>query len=280
MRGQQTATIHHASRSVVAEMLASSPVFVLSTGRTGTKLLARVLGGSSRLIAHHEPRPALMHLPHWASTHQHELASLVKVFEAARFEMLLEAHLLGKVYAESNHCLTFFTPAIDALLPRSRFVHLVRHPGDFVASAARKGWHSNDSIWEAGRVRLDDPERWRAMDRVERLAWLWESTNVFARDFLSRIAPDRSFLLRLEDIAERPARLVEFARFVGATDLGPEAVIRLASERVNEMVVHPGEPTSMRKDPSFPRYRAWSATERARLGALVGRLAADYGYTL
>lgn len=280
MQVPQTTSIHHASRSVVGEMLASSPVFVLSTGRAGTKLVARLLGGSSRLSAQHEPRPALMHLPHWASTHQHDLAALVKVFEAARFEMLLEAHLQGKIYAESNHCLTFLAPAIDALLPRSRFVHLVRHPGDFVASAARKGWHSNDSIWEAGRVRVDEPERWRAMDRVERLAWLWQSTNVFVRDFFSRIDPDRSFVLRLEDIAERPGRLVEFARFVGATDLKPEAIIGIASERVNELVVHPGEPHTMRKDPSFPQYRDWSATDRARLTALVGRLAADYGYTL
>ena len=46
------------------------------------------------------------------------------------------------------------------------------------------------------------------------------------------------------------------------------------------MVVHPWEPATMRKDPSFPRYRDWSATERARLAALVGHLAADYGYTL
>jgi hypothetical protein len=280
MQGPQTTTIHHASRSVVEKMLASSPVFVLSTGRAGTKLVTQLLDGSSRVSAHHEPRPALMHLPHWAFTHQHELAALVKVFEAARFEMILEAHLRSKIYAESNHCLTFFAPAIDALLPRSRFVHLVRHPGDFVASAARKGWYSNDSIWEAGRVRVDDPERWRAMDRVERLAWLWQSTNGYARDFLSRIAPERTFLLRLEDIAERPARLMEFAHFVGATDLKPEAIIGVVSERVNQMVVHPWEPPSMRKDPSFPRYSAWSATEMARLRALVGRLAADYGYTL
>jgi hypothetical protein len=280
MQGPQTTSIHHASRSDVEKMLASSPVFVLSTGRTGTKLVARLLDGSSRLIAQHEPRPTLMHLAHWASTHQHELASLVKVFEAARFEMLLEADLRGKIYAESNHCLTFFAPAIDALLPRSRFVHLVRHPGDFIASAARKGWHSNDSIWEAGRVRVDDPERWRAMDRVERLAWLWRSTNGFVGDFLSRIDPERGFVLRLEDIAERPGRLVELARFVGAADLDPKALRGLTAERVNELAVHPWEPPTMRKDPSFPRYRSWSATEKARLGALVGRLATDYGYVL
>ncbi len=273
--------IHHADQATIAAMYEHyAPVFILSTGRSGSRFIVDLLSLDPRVLARHEPRPTLEYFCHWASRRQQHSEVLERVIDAARMEMVLEACIQEKIFIESNQCLTFFAPALLALFKNAKFVHLVRHPGNFVVSAARKGWHRNDSIWESGRVKLADERRWGAMDQVERLAWLWDFTHRYLRDFLSALPAARRLTCRLEDLLDGERAVAALFSFCGAALPGPEKVKDVQGRPVNTLRVDADEPDNMKKNPAFPAYVDWPAGERAKVLRACAATARELGYEL
>ena len=124
--------IHHVDQATINRMHeVYTPVFVLTTGRTGSRLLVELLNCSPGLVAFHEPRPTLQYFSDFAFHHQNEGELLRHMVAAARMESVLEVMIRDEKYVESNQCMTFFAPALNDLFPNARFIHLVRHPGDF-----------------------------------------------------------------------------------------------------------------------------------------------------
>jgi hypothetical protein len=110
--------IHQADQKTIAAMYHEySPVFVLTAGRSGSKFVAELLNLSPGISAFHEPRPTLQYFSNFACHHQHLAETLNGMIDAARMEMVLETYISGKVFVESNQCLTFFAPALAANSP-------------------------------------------------------------------------------------------------------------------------------------------------------------------
>ena len=273
--------ISHADRRTIGAMYEDYPaVFILSTGRSASKFLAELLNLAPNIAAFHEPRPALPYFSNFAFHHQADREVLTKMIEACRMEMVLRAFLKNTVYTESNQCLSFFAPVLAELFQQSKFVHIVRHPGDFVRSAVRKGWHKNDSIWEAGRVRMSDETAWGKLNQIEKLSWVWATTHSFMEDFKGAIPPDRSLTLRLEDLFEHKEELDRLMAFAGAEKVGEKELKALMEKKINELVIHPNEPANMRKQSGFPPYREWTREMKENLRRFCGPLAKTYGYEL
>ncbi len=273
------AMIHHVDQQTIDEMYNTyEPVFILSTGRTGSKFLANLLGLAPNVAAFHEPQPTLEYFSDYAYHHQEEKEVLTKMIDAARMESILEVYIKGKIYVESNQCLTFFAPVLAQLYRKSKFVQVVRHPGDFVRSAIRKGWHKNDSIWESGRVKMADQSQWNRLDHIEKLGWLWNTTNRYIEEFSCKMPAHRIAGYRLEDLVQGMDKIKELLGFIGAREI-PESEIRAAqASRVNEMEIHPGEPPNMKKVRFYPAYSDWDEEMKKRLNAYVGDLAKCWGY--
>jgi hypothetical protein len=273
--------IHHVDQETIAEIYKSyAPVFVLSTGRTGSKFIVELLSLSPAVSAFHEPRPTLQYFSNFAFHHQNEVQTLNKMIDAARMEMILEIYINGKIFVESNQCLTFFAVALAGLFKSAKFVHLIRHPGNFVSSAARKGWYKNNSIWESGRVKLANERRWGDMDQVERLGWLWNFTNLFIRDFFSTLPAGRTMTCRLEDLLSGQKNVQALFSFCGGGMPEFEKVRRIQDRPVNQLWIDSDEPPNMEKNPAFPAFPDWSAEHKRQLGVLVGETARFYGYEI
>jgi hypothetical protein len=202
------------------------------------------------------------------------------MFESARMEAILDIYIKEKIYVESNQCLTFFAPEISRLFRNSKFVHLVRHPGDFVRSALRKGWHRNDSIWESGRVRIEDPKKWNSMDQIEKLAWLWETTNRFIEEFKKSIQKRRCLDLRIEDLSAKSDKITGLLSFIGGQDIPRKKIDALGQKEINPFRIGPDEPPNMRKIQHFPEYRDWDSGSKQKLKKYARKLASHYGYNL
>ncbi|MCP5103135.1 MAG: sulfotransferase [bacterium] len=274
-------SIHHADRETIGEMYNDySPVFILSTGRSGSKFTARLLDQSPNVGAYHEPEPMLQYFSNYAFHHQNETEILEKMIDAARMELILAVFIKDRIYIESNQCLSFFAPVIARLFKKAKFVHLVRHPGDFARSAVRKGWHKNDSIWESGRVRPAARDRWDTMDHIEKLGWLWDTTNRFIKEFMHRIEPGRTALFKMEDLFSDAAGVKRLFQFAGAEDIPVEKIREIQATPVNELIIHPGEPPNMKKVAVFPRYNQWDGHMKDKLKAKVNELADYYKYDL
>ncbi len=273
--------IHHVDRATVDRMYREySPVFILSTGRAGSRFIAALLDCARNVAAYHEPRPTLQYFSDYAFHHQGDEDILTNMIDAARMESILDIFIKSKIYVESNQCLAFFAPVISRLFEKSKFVHVVRHPGDFVRSAVRKGWHKNDSIWETGRVKPADRVLWGQMDQVQRLSWVWETTNRYIHEFMERLVPGRGLTQRFEDLVGDAGEVGKLLAFTGADDIGPAKIKEIQAKRVNELRIRPDEPPNMKKRRDFPYYLEWDEGMRGKLREITAVLAGQYGYGL
>lgn len=273
--------IHHIdSATLNAFFREFAPVFFLNTGRSGSGFLENVFSYIEPIRAYHEAFPNLMFFPNYAFHNQHEHTVLQKVFEASRIELMLEAFIHGKLYVETNHCLVFFVRQISFLFPKARFIHVLRHPGEFVRSAIMKGWHKNNSIWENHRIRMNDEVVWQQMSQTERLAWTWANTHAFIENF--KVSTQHDVLtIKLEDLVSSKIEFHKTIQFLNAELFLDDSIVTvLQSRKINELFISGSEPPNMFKLADYPKYDAWGEDQKRALFSICNNLASRYGYTL
>lgn len=273
---------HQIDQATIDEMFTVyKPVFILSTGRSGSKFMNYVFEQLDETASYHEAFPTLQYFSNFAFQNQENLALLEAMFNAARFELILSAYNQNKVFIESNQCLVFFAPVINKLFGNARFIHLIRHPGDFIRSAIMKGWHFNDSIWESGRVRMNNDKEWCKLNHIEKLAWVWVTTNAYIKSFLKTLDSKRYLVTRLEDIVSNQESLANLLRFAGSLDeVLREKIKRLQSTKVNELHIHENEPSNMKKISYYPPYSQWRNEDKEKVRKIVGDLPSKFGYEI
>ncbi len=258
-----------------------TPVFVLSTGRSGSLFIHKVLSELGGVKSYHEAFPTLQYFSNFAYHNQDQTEILDKMFQAARMELILDAFNSNKIYLESNQCLTFFAPAIVKAFSKAKFIHLVRHPGSFVRSAIMKGWHRNDTIWESGRLKMRDPEQWGNLNIIEKLAWVWSATNEYIKQFENSVEGHRFMLVKLEDLSHNAERINHIINFTGVKNSSKtDDLIKTIKTKPNKLVIHPDEPGNMKKLASYPLYEEWSNADKNFLKKYAQDLANYYSYEL
>jgi hypothetical protein len=273
--------IHHVDQKTIDLMYRSySPIFILSTGRSGSKFLTSLLNLSNNIKAFHEPKPSLQYFSDFAFHNQEEKVILTKMIDAARMELILDIFIKEKIFVESNQCLTFFAPAIRDLFEKSKFVHLVRHPGDFVRSGVRKGWHRNDTIWESGRVQMKNKLEWNVMDQIERLVWVWQVTTDFIEKFKKTIEADRIITFRIEDLFNKTRYADHLLNFVGANKIPAEKIQEIQNTKINELRIFQNETPNMKKISNFPKYENWDNNIKKKVKRYTEAQAKLFGYRL
>jgi hypothetical protein len=274
-------TIHHVDQKTIEEMYDTyTPAFILTTGRSGSKFLATLMNYASNMVSYHEAEPRLQYFANYAFHHQDRGEVLAKMVDAARMELILDAYIKGKIFVECNQCLVFFAPVVSRLFKKTRFVHVVRHPGDFVRSAVRKGWHKNDSIWESGRIKMKGNKEWKKSDQLERLSWVWYATNRFVEDFKNSAEPGSLMTFKIEDLFNNEGSVRKFLNFVGAKGITHDDIIKIQNTKINELIIETDEPSNMKKLSFFPEYQKWEQTEKEKIKGYCNELAKVYGYQL
>ncbi len=250
----------------------SEPVFFLSTGRCGTQLVTRIIEQQTGVLVMHKPTPEFINTDRWA----YELGdsnpiALQAAFRAARYELLADATLRGRKYIETNQRVTFFAPAICSLLPKARFVHLVRDPVKFISSAVRLGFYEG-YYTDTGRIHPisgAEKEAWSEFSSKERAAWLWNETNTRIERFKETADPSRWLMVKSEELFADPAVVNRLLEFCGLEQLPAKEVRKLINVRVNRK--------ESRKN--VTPASEWDEHTRQLLEALLP-LAHKYGYRL
>ena len=234
----------------------------------------------SGVEAYHEAFPNLMMFPNFAFHNQKEKKILQKIFEAARIELMLNAFIKEKIFIETNHCLVFFAYQISELFPKAKFVHITRHPGDFVRSAIMKGWHKNDTIWENNRIRMGDHMEWETKTQIEKLSWLWNSTHSYIDNFLNTV-PNERLTVKLEELTSSKSKFNEMTAFLNKDFvLDNSLVIKIQSEKINELFIGNSEPDNMFKLANYPKYGEWNDDLKGQLRSNCAKLATEYEYII
>lgn len=211
----------------------SAPVFVLSTGRCGTKLLTQLFNELPAVKAWHEPSPELTYYSRFAFEHwntMNETETLRRIVDAARYELVRNAFLLDKVYVETNNRITFYAFALAELYPQSRFIHLVRKPEKVVKSGLARGWYTGHTLYDESRPQpptlIEDPEA--------KIAWLWNETNGFIESFKKSVEAGRLMTVRSEDLFSSPEIFNGILDFLKLNLLTEDTIAEKISSPVNK----------------------------------------------
>lgn len=189
--------------------------FVVTTGRSGSTSVARILSQHSRIRCHHERRPQLVRLAT-------EYAHGEKTIDEVRREVVdlygIEERHDRAVYGESDPKLFNLIGILADFFPSSVFVWLIRDGRDVVASTVGRRWYTEYETETAdptahlewpryAHYRLDgarcgavSPAEWRGMSTFERNCWRWTYVNETIESQLGLLADDRWTLLRVEEI--------------------------------------------------------------------------------
>lgn len=251
-------------------------IFVLSTGRVGTKTLTALLALSPTIVATHEPEPRLVKPSFDAYMEGHNLTSNDKwnaVVLAARDDAVCEANRRGKIYVETNNRLTYLASALAVTFPASKFIHLHRHPYEVVRSAMRRGYYQNHN-WDFARIRprADEPlaAKWDQLSPLEKSAWYWARCNAESHTFLNTLPAPRRLDLRADALFAGDEETLKTLFSFSGVEFPP-------SERVEEVL---GQKINAARKGNFPLPSEWSETERASVRHFVAETAQILDYDL
>lgn len=247
-----------------------APIFVLSTGRCGTRWLTELLNQSKQVKVNHSDYPELIRHSRLAYERYEQTPQVFQeIIRATRDEFILDAYQRGQIYVETNNRITFFAYAIKQVYPNARFIHLVRHPGDFVRSGLNRHWYESQTRHEAGRIVKSDPVGdWPMMGAVEKIAWLWNETNQYIETFLAALPPADYEQVKVETMFSDLAVALNLCRFIGVDDVTPGQASRLLRQTINTQ-----------REQSVAPYQTWPEDQKIQVRRQA-ELAARYFYQL
>jgi hypothetical protein len=265
------------------EQVKQQVVFVLSSGRCGSRSVSAAFEGIEDVVARHEPEP---HLMREARTYcvdrkvdgNFELPWAVNTIRNSRHfvkDILKDHH-----YIESTPALSIFALPLVKVFPEAHLVHLIRDGRNVVRSGMSLAWYIDDptNAW--------NPSWWPAPegcdDRFSKCCWLWAETNRLLADDLKMIPAAQAHTVRLEDLVK-----------VGMRDLS-QAIGFPVVERLPHKNAHPllttghteGAPLEFRdlkprecaKDYACPHWSEWDQDRILKAKRWMGDELERWGY--
>lgn len=250
--------------------LIENPIFFLSTGRCGTEWFTHLVKRDKRTAVFHDPVPSLSvqnKFIHQLFTEKDKKATetATQILFAGREPYLRYAYKAERRYVETNNHITFFAHALTELFPSAKFVHLYRHPGDFVTSGLNRGWFGANSDATEKIIVPADKSEWKEYSEIEKIAWVWNETNAFIENFKMKYKNQ----VYAYDFTKRNPEEIE--RLIDFLDLSIPSDFVHKSLRIKRNV---------QKEHQFPPYKSWSEKDKNKLKVICGELSSKYQYEL
>ncbi len=180
-------------------------IFIISTGRTGTKFLAKLLNNYSSVFSVHEPRPHFLRLGYNYAIGNSSFEEARKKIKKFRIIQLKKISVNNQTfYIEANNRLFSLIPVLKSIYPNSKFIHIIRDGRDIVRSGMNRNWYkSTDHTFRLQAVDFIDDiynSKWNSMNRFEKICWLWQKKDgIIYRD----LKKSESFIqVKFKDIFE------------------------------------------------------------------------------
>lgn len=218
--------INHKLSVAKNELVNIDCVFILSTGRSGSKSIAYTLDHHTEIDAFHEP------LRHFSElSKQKEEQSLNQLEWNERLVLTLHTFLScieNKLVVISDQKFGNLVADLNKLMPKSKFVWLVRDPLKNITSTVRRGWFSDAEMgFSKDEVLVSDPYypehrvnaykngqlpilEWRSMSMVQRNIWYYKYWNELIEDQLKFIDRKKWKKIRLEELEDEIGDILSF----------------------------------------------------------------------
>ncbi|MGA9794840.1 MAG: sulfotransferase [Rhizomicrobium sp.] len=239
--------------------MSAQPFFIVSSGRSGTAMLHKVLASAGDVEMQHEYMVQIVQ-PLAVRRYQ----GLASAEEARR--ILESTHKAAAHYStaahwgDSSNKLSWLIPELAALMPQAKFVHLVRDGRKVAGSYFRKlGDECYDDRSTAilrdfleGKAPAPPPEKkywwpippdpaFRSFNQFERIAWHWAQINRTIAQSLAALPEPRKHFVRLENLYQSANAVEGLFRFLNLSYRDehfsmfarPHNVNRAEDERLN-----------------------------------------------
>jgi len=246
-----------------------NPVFVVSTGRAGSELLVKLMNKSKIGSVYHEPKPRMFYSSKLIFETNQDVESKKIIYLNARYDLLKKAYLEENRFIETNNRNTFFISALSDLFPKAKFIHLVRHPGDFVRSGIRRKYYlgnENDDSRIKPQVNDKAFSDWSRYSEIEKVGWLWNSTNNFIEKEKILTDKDKFLIIKSENLFSNHKTYNKICSFLDHISLG--------EEKINSIIK---TPVNKQKQRSYPKWIDWSENDKSKLKEITP-LGKKYGY--
>ena len=220
-------------------------VFILSTGRSGSKSIAELLNGHPDAECYHDSFP---HVYTWCCDLLYGRRSRREIKE--KILALYNATAIGKglVHGQSDQKLAALVPILAEVFPNAKFIWLIRRADSFLNSSYPRGWYDNSEFGyppnmneffskNATPSEFDAAHRingflvgeieentWKKMSAFERNCWYWSYWNNLIEKELSLLPGSRSIQLKLHELSSKTK---EVQYFLGLPN------IEIKTEKVN-----------------------------------------------
>ena len=205
-------------------------VFILGSGRCGTKALVKMLAGTPDLEAHHEyvryyyQKEAVLYFEGMIS-YEDMCVRLASIYDGATY------YSEAKTFLDSSHKLVWCADVLQKTYPKAKYVHLIRDGRKVASSFYNKlNIHQDKATkefreykaskkWETYNLPMPPPSEkywWPTTEyntRWERICWYWATMNDIIERFVVK-SDSESIQIRLEDLTTNINELKRFLDFV------------------------------------------------------------------
>lgn len=148
-------------------------IFIVSSGRSGSKSLANALTNLDNVKSFHGPKPQLD--KENCLKYHGALTNPIEVIKAARGKLVAKTLNSKCSYVENTWFMSALIDDLHDTFP-CHVVMLIRDGRDFVRSGMSRPWFTNEEIWmkAIGRWNRDkwNPPK-ECKTRFEKICWLW-----------------------------------------------------------------------------------------------------------
>lgn len=206
-------------------------VFVLSTGRAGSKSLASILENVEEVSAFHEPiyfflKTLTARFLCGKVSRKEVKEQLIEVYKG------LSIIKPGTIYVESDQKLVGILDILDEVFPKAKYIWLIRNPYSFSLSSSSRGWFSDgDEIHfnSKGRAIINPKyhseglrnflvhgkditsDGFKKLSIFDRNILYWKIWNGKINQFFTRLPEGRKLFVRLEEL---DANLIKVRSFL------------------------------------------------------------------
>jgi len=206
-------------------------VFILSTGRSGSKAIAKMIDQHKDAECYHD---TFTHLNTWSCDYLYDKSK--KEVIKNKLLSLYNATSLGqgKIFGQSDQKIAPLVPILTELFPTAKFIWLIRDPYEFVNSGYARGWFDNSEFGypknekeffkkEVTPSRFDAYHRcsgvkvgaftedeWRIMTAFERICWYWSYWNDLIETNLETLPKKLHLKVKLEELQQQKDSILEF----------------------------------------------------------------------
>lgn len=243
-------------------------IYIVSTGRTGTKFLADYFNNFSDVYAAHEPKPSRI-LRMWTNARLEKRANkstMSRIFISKRkgsFRRIQEP-----TYVESNPFAAGFTDIMPAVLDNPEIIHVVRDPRTYIRSSLNHGnthgikklLNNHLPFWYPDIANIINAKH--KLSDKEKTAHYWVLINEFIEKCRKSIPDERYHFFKYEELFKNKESLKQISKIVGS----------------KEKQVYTIKPINKSKDQVISDWNDWSKNECRSIDKICGKLMKQYGY--